>query len=550
MNTPEPLVVRTHVGRDLLQTAQLFRTQEAAVWEYVANSLEYVDPGTRPLITVELDSRNKVVTISDNGRGMDHAGLQQFFTMHGENQDRKLGKGGRGKFGTGKSAAFGIAHRLRVSTIKDGRLNIVELRYDDIKASDGADIPITWIARDQSTDGENGTVIAIGDVLLPRLQPEPVIRNVERHLPFWRALDPMVYVGPHLCEPWQPSVAETLTFTPDETQRQEIGNVELTIKVAQAPLPEGLFGVAVTTAPGVLVAIESAGVEAKEFGTYLFGDIEVPALEVSGDSLAAYDLSRSLKLNPENSVAAVLIGFIGYHLELVRKSLLDEQRKRRHEQEFKQLEEAAASIAKMLNEDLTSVADRLADIRAMRRRSGSVAEAGGSGGGSEADAWVEGDDEPGLLDPQTHDPKSPAQPDGREDPDLARKGKPETDGPDRVSPRGGTDSKPRPQGGLQVHYKNLGAEADRSVYDEGSKMILINLDHPMVVAALGLSGVEDIAFRRLSYEIAFGQYALAVSQEFLKRDPDLTADDVLFEVRDTMRRVTRRGAHLYQAVAT
>jgi hypothetical protein len=96
----------------------------------------------------------------------------------------------------------------------------------------------------------------------------------------------------------------------------------------------------------------------------------------------------------------------------------------------------------------------------------------------------------------------------------------------------------------------LGAEQDRSVYDEGAKIIIINLDHPMVEAALGLGGVEDVAFRRLSYEIAFGQYALVVSQEFLKRDPDLTADDVLFDIRDTMRRITRKSAALYQAAGS
>lgn len=47
--TDQPqLAVRTHVGRDLLQTAQLFRTLESAIWEYVSNSLEYVDPGVKP----------------------------------------------------------------------------------------------------------------------------------------------------------------------------------------------------------------------------------------------------------------------------------------------------------------------------------------------------------------------------------------------------------------------------------------------------------------------------------------------------------------------
>ena len=40
--------------------------------------------------------------------------------MHGENLQRKKGKRTRGRFGTGKSAAFGIANTLEIDTIKDG----------------------------------------------------------------------------------------------------------------------------------------------------------------------------------------------------------------------------------------------------------------------------------------------------------------------------------------------------------------------------------------------------------------------------------------------
>ena len=83
-------------------------------------------------------------------------------------------------------------------------------------------------------------------------------------------MDPTVYVGAHLCEPWQPTIwATPLASRPSPTQAEAIGDVELVVKVAQAPLTEGLYGIAVTTAPGVLVAIESAGIEAKEFGGYL-----------------------------------------------------------------------------------------------------------------------------------------------------------------------------------------------------------------------------------------------------------------------------------------
>jgi hypothetical protein len=90
-------------------------------------------------------------------------------------------------------------------------------------------------------------------------------------------------------------------------------------------------------------------------------------------------------------------------------------------------------------------------------------------------------------------------------------------------------------------------DEDRALYDDRQRIILINLDHPAVAAALAGGGTEDVTFRRLSYEIAFTQYAVALAQEYLKRDPDLDANDILFEVRDALRRVTRKAAYLYQA---
>src|SRR5262245_26927996 len=103
------LVVRSHVGRDLLQSAAVFRNERAVIWEYVSNGLQYVEPGTPPEVRVRIDDRKKRISIADNGRGMMWSDLENFFIMHGENLDRKAGRMGRGMFGTGKSAAFGIA---------------------------------------------------------------------------------------------------------------------------------------------------------------------------------------------------------------------------------------------------------------------------------------------------------------------------------------------------------------------------------------------------------------------------------------------------------
>ncbi len=541
----DEIKVRTHVARDLLQTAQLFRTPEAAIWEYVVNSIEYVEAGAQPHVLVQLDQKRRHVTIVDNGRGMDVQDLQRFFTMHGENPDRKAGKRGRGKFGTGKAAAFGIARRLEVRTIRSGRRNTVVLDREEIERSGGADIPVRWIERDVGTADPNGTTVTISNLLVRRLSQEAVVRDIERHLPFFRGSEPIVVVNGHRCEPHRPQSVKERTFHPNDQQRRILGDVALTVSVASAPLEEGLFGIAITTAPGALVAVESAGVEKKEFGTYLFGDVECPALEDERYELAPYDASRSLRLNPQHPVAATLIGFIGASLEQVRAELVEEFRKRRNEQEFKDLQRQADQIARILNEDLADIRERFEELATLRRP-GNVARAGTQAAGADPDGFAEGRNLPGILEAVDPPGEADAVPAGGEAPDIARRGEPDDAGPDRVEPRGGEGQGRRARGGLRVEYRNLGEEEERGRYDAGEKVVLINLDHPMVSVAHDSLGIDDPAFVRLSYEIAFTTYALGLARELLNNDPELTGDDVLFEVRDTLRRVTSRAAILYR----
>jgi len=82
----------SHVGRDLLAAATAFKTEEAVVWEYVVNSLQYVDDGVGPKVSVVVVPREKRIEISDNGRGMTDSDLRIFFTMHAKNIDRLRGR--------------------------------------------------------------------------------------------------------------------------------------------------------------------------------------------------------------------------------------------------------------------------------------------------------------------------------------------------------------------------------------------------------------------------------------------------------------------------
>src|SRR5262249_37866719 len=116
-----------------------------------------------------------------------------------------------------------------------------------------------------------------------------------------------------------------------------------------------------------------------------------------------------------------------------------------------------------------------------------------------------------------------------------------------VDPVGGDKGKRRrPQGGFRVEYKNLGADLDRSLYDPPTLTIMINLDHPLVTAALGQGSVEDTTFRRLSYEIAFSEYAMGLAYEISQQDPNMAPDDLLYEVRTTLNRVSAAAVALYR----
>jgi hypothetical protein len=136
---------------------------------------------------------------------------------------------------------------------------------------------------------------------------------------------------------------------------------------------------------------------------------------------------------------------------------------------------------------------------------------------------------------------------GRHAPDVRPRGVPDPSGDSAVDPVGGTGGKrKRSQSGFQVDYKNLGKDEDRSRYDSTAVTILINLDHPLVTAALGNGNVEDTTFRRLSYEIAFSEYAMALGYEISHQDPNIPADDLLYDIRATLNRLSKAAVALYR----
>lgn len=543
------LKVTSHVGRDLLQSAATFKTEHAVVWEYVVNGLQYVDDGALPKVQVFVRPRANEIEISDNGRGMTQADLERFFTMHAENIDRVKGRPGRGKFGTGKAAAFGIGRTLTVDTRRNGTRNVVRLTREAIGSSQGDDVPVDWLVRNEATSLPNGTTVTIGDMVLQRVNTQAIIEYIERHLQAYRARLPQVAVNDHLCQYREPQITETKVFKPSAEQATIIGNVELAINFSPAPLQPTDVGIAITAGMGNLVAVETAGVDRKELGIYIFGSIDVPALETFKSPIEPYDGTRSLQLNPLHPVCGVLIPFIGSKLEEVRLGQMRKLSDAKKTEQARRLASEGDRIADILNQDFKSMAAKLEGIRAVASHPGSAGARFGATAGADdsGSAWVEGTFQPGDVEKPTRlkPNEDTASGQDRKPPDIAKAGSRNDRGAEAVDPIGGTGKRNRPRGGFRVEYRQLGDSEDRSKYDRISLTILINLDHPAVKNALRSGGAEDPNFKRMSYEIAFTEYSIALGYEMAERDPDIPADDLLYEVRSTLNRVAASAAALY-----
>ena len=237
------IAVKSHVSRDFLQNAAYFNTLPKVVWEYVSNSLDNGREGVQTTVIVEIRKEEGTLIIADNGTGMSRADLERFFTMHGENIQRKKGKRVRGRFGTGKSAAFGIAKSLTIDTRKNSKRNIVSLHLEDIKkATSGGAFGVSEVTIDEATQQEDGTVVEIKEFMTSRLDIDAVIGYIEKHLARYR-LSANVVINGHTCKFKEPPATQTVTVSAPKEIEQHIGTPILTIKVAPFSLDQDERGI-------------------------------------------------------------------------------------------------------------------------------------------------------------------------------------------------------------------------------------------------------------------------------------------------------------------
>ena len=556
MNDQNALVVTSHVGRDLLQSSAVFTHERLVVWEYVSNGLDYTDLGTAPVVKVFIDNQGKKIAVADNGRGMTFQDLSNFFTMHGENVDRKKKRSVRGFFGTGKSAAFGIAETLRVTTVREGKRSRVQLSKHDIEhASSGDPVPVQIIENEVSSDEPNGTIIEIEDVKIKNIDQKSVVEYLEQHLARW-SKDATVFVNNHECEFSEPPIEETHTFTPEKKFADVLGDAKLVIKVAKTPLADDFQGIAVYS-DGVWYETTLAGSEKKDQAALIFGEIDVPALADQGEAeIPAFDLSRRMTLNKKNPVVQVLHAFIGRQVEIVRKQLVQRDSERRKSEQARKLQTEASKIAEIINKDFDDFSAKLKTAQAKIEGTVDTTMRKLLGDGSE-DLLVTGDEINAVVDKlsgpaldETGDEEFvPSDEDNVIDENEKRRSvtlsETSEESDRRAKPAAGKKRKNPKSGGFRVDFKDGGEAAPRATYDADTRTIWINLEHPQIATALKTGGVDDVRFKRLAYEVAFSEYSIGLIQELNSIHYYYDIPDAIYAVRETLNRISRAGAQLY-----
>ena len=501
--------VTSHVARDFLQNAAYFNTMSKVVWEYVANSLDAGKDDILTVIAVEITSHE--VSISDNSRGMSRKELSSFFQMHGENILRKQGRRVRGRFGTGKSAAFGLANSLRIDTTQAGSRNVVELHRKDIEqAQSGEPFSVRDIEVNQPTDEDNGTMVVIRELNIKRPDVDRVISYIERHLSRYRTRA-HVTVNGHVCKFKEPPFVAQFERLPPTEVAKHIGEVSLNVKVSPAPLDDDTRGIDILS-HGIWHETTLAGIERKENANQIFGQIDVPILEDGEWPIPAFDNTRNNTLNRQNPVVVVLLGWLSQELEEIRSELVRKAREKRQSEMEAKLAKEADRISNILNQDFAQQEMELEMIQRVKRsRSG---------------------------DGQGNTPRKKSAASGE------NKRKP------RKPPSEGNEK--RREAVFSIEFERITAEQNRSRYAGDTKTIFINLDHPQIASALETGGnsTDSREFREVCYEVAAVEYAIALPYEKLEKDELYPAEDTLFDVKETIDRVTKRFMEHFQTAGS
>ena len=515
---PDPLQLVTHVGRDVLANAAHFATVPKAIYEYVSNSIDATPPG-RPCtvrVTIVAVGPRRRIEIVDDASGMSREQLRSFFTMHGENAMRRAGRKVRGRFGTGKIAAFGRADRLRVDTVQSGTRNVAELSRRDLEdAQAGRPVHVRESVVEEPTDAPDGTLVVVEDLQRgTRVDRADIVRYLQRQLGRHLVRHQVIVEGERV-EYAPPEATEEHRFPAPESVAALAGDVELVIRVAARPLAEEENGVAVLCG-GYLNAMTLAGIEGKPEAQYLFGEIEVPILDDDDAAIPAFMSTRDLTLNPWNPIVAELVPWLRASLETVRRELVRRAGERRRAAEQQELERLGTELSSLLGSIY-----RGERIRVVAAAPTPIAEP------------------PVFAEPEPVTEDRPRKP--RSDKGIARGPRPPREASEVPPPvevtipsLGGE----RTSMTFRVAFRHSGEVSPRAFYVPEERGIVVNLDHPEAIASLANGGPTSPFFAHYCMRTTLEEFTLVMVAELGYPD----APEIAREIRERSDRYSRTFA--------
>ncbi|MBI2325590.1 MAG: ATP-binding protein [Chloroflexi bacterium] len=513
----------THVGRDVLANAAHFATVPKAIYEYVSNSIDAA-PAGRPCtvrVSIVTVGPRRRIEIADDAAGMSREQLRSFFTMHGENAWRRAGRKVRGRFGTGKIAAFGRADRLRVDTAQAGLRNVAELKRADLEAAQaGRPVHVHEIVVEEPTDAPDGTLVVVEDLQRgTRVDRTEIVRYLQRQL------------GRHLVRHRVAVEGERVEYAPPEATEEHrfpapaevealAGPVELVVRVAARPLAEEENGVAVLS-HGYLNAMTLAGIEGKPETQYLFGEIDIPVLDDDTAPVPAFMSTRDLTLNPWNPIVAALVPWMRASLETVRRELVRRAGERRRAAEQQELERLGTELSSLL-------ANIYRGERSLSMNSDPLLR----------------DETPPMAEIATPAPERPeARPrKARSDKGIPRGPRPPREASVEV-PQPMTVTMPSLSGDrtsttFRVAFRHAGESSPRAFYVAEERGIVVNLDHPEAVASLANGGPTSPFFAHYCMRTTLEEFTLVMVSELGYPD----APEIAREIRERSDRYSRTFA--------
>ncbi|MDO8462345.1 MAG: ATP-binding protein [Deltaproteobacteria bacterium] len=521
------------IKRAILDAANAFGSLAKVCEEYLTNSIDAFETIVHDHPEKELDRRQCKIEITIDNKdsklrfvdehqlmGMSQDVLfKSFFNLHGENISRKRSIFVRGKYGTGKTAAFGIgAEELIVDTISNGKRNKIRALKKDLLA--GNTNLISEIV-DQSTSDTAGTVIEIKSVK-PKYISERSIESAKKHIQkllgyrldmynivlVIRARDGEERAEKLTYEP--PTAVYEKIYEPSNPLKKFTGNTKLIIRRSADPLSEDVRGISITS-NGYPREITLFGLEREKFADRFFGEWEIPSLDTYEGDNPPFLSTRELKLNRENELVKLLFDFGKEIISQEIKDFAQDERQRKQDEDTKKLSNIAEELSTILDEDFKQY-DSVEKSGDGRRKEAPCEDGGAGGQSPHSDGELDGfstSGNVGIIDSAKGLPVTGETEGQGIDADT-------TSSKDQ---RTAEESSQADKLGRRIRYKNAAARGGFRIKFEhlnhnewmakgNGKMITVNLDAEPIKTHLGFcyDMVENPQFRMFAYSVAIDEY--------------------------------------------